>query len=127
MAVTRDMIEAIVNKINDAENNRPNTSVQNTIAMIEECIADDADGFVNGSYVEEYKKLVPRGLYTQSSDYHRKLPHIIIDPPMAVFTWLVTGTFGDISREIHGCTVAEINEDGLFQRFWIYRDRSQSS
>ena len=127
MAVTREMIEAIVKKINDAENSRPNTSVENTIAMIEECIADDAEGFVNGTYIKEYKKLVPSGLYTQSADYHRKLNQVIIDPPVVAFTWLVTGTFGDTSREIHGCTVGEINEGGLFQRFWIYLDRSQSS
>lgn len=47
MAVTRTMIEELIRKLNEAENNRPNTTVEETIAAIDAICAPGFEGRSN--------------------------------------------------------------------------------
>jgi len=127
MTIDRKLIEELIKQLNEAENRRPNISVEETIAGIDAVMAADFEGWANGVHVpnRETGRQSERMLFESIADYHRDIEQVIIDPPFTAFTWRIRGTLGDKVREVHGCSVMEVNAEGKFQRGWVYFDSAQ--
>ena len=48
MTIDRKLIEELIKQLNEAENRRPNISVEETIAGIDAIMAEDVEGWSNG-------------------------------------------------------------------------------
>ncbi|MHA1472063.1 MAG: hypothetical protein ACTSQW_03070 [Promethearchaeota archaeon] len=109
MAVTREIIEETLKKLNEAENNRPNTTVEETIAGIDAVSAVDVEGWKNGVHApnREAERQGERVLFGIMADYHRDFEKVIIDPPYVAVTWKITGTWGDKPAELVGCSIMD--------------------
>ena len=127
MAVTRIMIEELVRKLNEAENSRPNTTVEETVAAIDAVCAPDFQGRLNNQpfHDREIERQGERMLFTVIPDYHRTIGQTVIDPPFVAFEWKITGSHNDTTIEMQGCSIGEINEDGLLKRGTVYVDTAQ--
>ena len=127
MAVTRSMIEETLKKLNEAENSRPNCTVEETIAAIDAVCAPDCEGRLNKEpfHDRETERQGERMLFTNIPDYHRSIWRTVIDPPFVAFEWKMTGTNNDAPIEIQGCSIVEINEDGMLWRGTVYIDTAQ--
>jgi len=126
--IDRSRIEEVLNSLNEAENRRPNVSVEETIAGIDAVMAADVEGWKNGVVHvpnRDAERQTERVLFTLIADYHRDFERVIIDPPFAVVTWRIRGTAGDRTKEMHGCSVFEINAEGKIRRYWLYLDSAQ--
>jgi hypothetical protein len=120
--VTRDMIEATFRALNAAENNRPNTSVEKTIADADAMMAPDVEGWDNGVHKpdREVERQNERILFAAMPDYHRSIEHMVIDPPYGAFNWTITGTVFGKPTEVKGCSLFEFNAAGKIRRYWLY-------
>ncbi len=127
MTIDRSHIERVLKQLNEAENRRPNVSVEETIAGIDAIMAADVEGWHNGVHVpnRDAERQTERMLFESIADYHRVIEQVIIDPPFVAFTWIVRGTAGDKAIEAHGCSVLEVNAEGKQRRYWIYFDSAQ--
>lgn len=127
--IDRSRIEEVLNSLNEAENRRPNVSVEETIAGIDAVMAADVEGWKGEVHVpnREAERQTERVLFTLIADYHRDFERVIIDPPFAVVTWRIRGTAGDSTKEMHGCSVFEINAEGKIRRYWLYLDSAQAA
>jgi hypothetical protein len=127
MAVTREMIEELLRKLNEAENNRPNTTVEETIAAVDTVMAEDVEGWNPQGHVpnRETERQTERWLFGLISDYHRTILRKIIDPPYVAFDAKITGTLNNSPFEFKGCSILECNEEGKIQRYWVYLDTAQ--
>ena len=94
MAIDRTGIQAFLKRLNEAENSRPNVTVDETIARVDAVMADDVEGWTNGVYKpnREAERQGERMLLGAMADYHRNIERIVIDPPFAAFTWKIKGT-----------------------------------
>ena len=127
MDITKDMIRKLIKNINEAENSRPRHTVGETIAAIDSVCAPDFEGRLNNEpfHDRETERQVEKWLFTSIPDYNRTIERTIIDPPYAAFEWIMRGTIDDKRVEVHGCSVAECNEDGLAKRGTVYADTAQ--
>jgi hypothetical protein len=127
MAVTREMIEELVLKLNEAENNRSNTTVEDTVAAIDRVMAEDVEGWNPHGHVpdRETERQTERWLLESIPDYHRTILTKIIDPPYAAFNYIIKGTLSGSPFEIKGCSILECNEEGKIHRHWVYFDTAQ--
>ena len=127
MTISRAGIEETLKGINDAENSRPNVSVDEIITRVDALMADDVEGWHNGVHKpnREAERQVERMLFGAMADYHRDFDKVVVDPPYAAFNWTMKGTFGGKSLEMLGCSILEINDDGKIQRYWLYADSAQ--
>ena len=114
-------------KIYEAENSRPNLSVEETIERLNELREPDGEIIRNGT-IHGNAETEIRGeqyLFTKIPDYHRDYNQVIIDPPFATIAWTIKGTVDGEYAEAHGCSIAEVNEEGKIQRAWMYVDPAQ--
>lgn len=120
--VTREEIENHIRKINQIENNRPNSTVEETLSALNELFPDNAEVWLNGQHIPNKQALQEndRLLFTIFDDYHRDIEHLIIDPPFASFSWCIRSAKHNM--ENYGCSVVEINDSGLAVRAWVYCD-----
>lgn len=127
MTVTKAMIENLIDKLNAAENNRPNSTVEETIASIDAVCAPDFQGRLNNQpfHDRETERQGERMLFTMIPDYHRTIAMKVIDPPYAAFEWIITGTVNGESFESVGCSIGECSEDGLLKKGTVYCDMAQ--
>lgn len=127
MAVTRSMIEDLIKRLNEAENSRPNVTVDETIARVDAVMADDVEGWTNGVYKpnREAERQGERLLLGAMADYHRDIERVVIDPPFAAFTWRIKGASWGKQLEVVGCSVFEVNSKGKARRYWMYVDTAQ--
>jgi hypothetical protein len=128
MAVTRKIIEELLRKLTEAENSRPNCTVEETIAAIDAVCAPDFQGRLNNQpfHDRETERHGERMLFTTIPDYHRTITRTIIDPPFVAFEWEITGTRNGVPSEVQGCSLGEIDENGLLRRGTVYLDTAQS-
>ena len=129
MTIDRSRIEGVLKQLNEAENRRPNISVEETIAGIDAVMAADVEGWHNGVHHpnRDAERQTERVLFESIADYHRVIEQVIIDPPFVAFTWIARGTAGDKAIEAHGCSVLEVNAEGKIQRGWVYFDPAQTA
>ena len=127
MPVGRTVVEKALQRLNEAENRRPKSSVNETIARIDAVMAENVEGWHNGVYVpnREAERQGERVLFEAVADYHRDFERVIIDPPFAAFTWRITGTVRGKALEVLGCSVLEINDEGKVWHYWLYMDSAQ--
>ena len=127
MTVTRNMIKELLRKLNEAENSRPNCTVEETIAALDAVCAPDFQGRVNNQpfHDRETERQGERMLFTVIPDYHRTIGRMVIDPPFVAFEWKITGTRNGAPIEVQGCSIGEINEQGLLRRGTVYLDTAQ--
>lgn len=127
MAITRSMIEELIRKLNEAENSRPNCTVEETVAAIDAVCAPDFEGRTNSQtfHDRETERQGERMLFSMVPDYHRNIEQVIIDPPFAAFTWRVRGTSRGKAIDVQGCSVCEINTEGKLRRGSVYSDSAQ--
>jgi len=127
MTISRTGIEETLKRLNDAENSRPNSSVEETIARIDAVMTDDVEGWHNGVHIpnREAERQGERMLFGAMADFHRDFEKVIIDPPNAVFSWKIMGTLGGKPVEMLGCSIMEFNEEGKTRRYWLYADLAQ--
>lgn len=125
--VTREMINNLIQRLNEAENSRPNLSVEDTILRIDAVCAPDFQGQLNRSsfHDREMERQTEKRLFGICPDYHRTIDQVVIDPPFVAFEWTMTGTFNGVPREIRGCSVGECDERGLLRRGSVYMDMAQ--
>jgi hypothetical protein len=127
MSVTKNMIEELIRKLNKAENSRPSSTVEATIAAIDTVCAPDFEGRSNKEpfHDRETERQGERMLFNTIPEYHRTIGRRIIDPPFAAFEWKISGTLNGAPIEINGCSVLECNDDGLLRRGTVYVDTAQ--
>ena len=94
MIVTKTMIENLIDKLNAAENNRPNSTVEETMASIDAVCAPDFQGRLNNQpfHDREAERQAEKMLFTMIPDYRRIIERKIINPPYVAFEWTMTGT-----------------------------------
>ena len=126
---THDQIHGVLRRLNDGENRRAETTVEETIAAIDAVMADDVEGWTNGAHTpnREAERTTERVLFALMEDYRRTFDRVIVEPPFASVAWTITATVGGNAIEATGCTHFEVNEAGLIQRYWLYLDASQFS
>ena len=127
MTVTKTMIENLIDKLNAAENTRPNSTVEETIANIDAVCAPDFQGRLNNQpfHDRETERQGERMLFSMIPDYHRTIGRKVIDPPYVAFEWIITGTLNGEPIESVGCSVGECSEDGLLKEGTVYCDTAQ--
>jgi len=127
MDITRDMIKKMLQNLNAAENSRPHSTVEETIAAIDAvCAPDFKVSHNNMSFHDrEKERELEKWLFTMIPDYNRTIELTIIDPPHVAFEWIIRGTVDNKQVEIYGCSVIECSEDGLFKRGTGYVDPAQ--
>jgi hypothetical protein len=96
--------------LNLAENDRPASTVDATIAGIDAVHSDDYEGWANGSHLpdREAARKAERVLYEALTDYHRTFDRVIIDPPFASVAWTIIGTIQSAHIEVQGCSNVEL-------------------
>ena len=127
MTVTKTMIENLIDKLNTAENTRPDCTVEETIANIDAVCAPDFQGRINNQpfHDRENERQGERMLFSMIPDYHRAIGRKVIDPPYVAFEWIITGTVNGELIETVGCSVGECSEDGLLKTGTVYVDMTQ--
>jgi hypothetical protein len=120
--ISRDRIESALKRLNAVENSRPNVSVEEISAGIDQIMAPDVQGWRNGMHVPSRaaEREVERRAFGALADYHRTFELMIIEPPLAALTWTIRGTFQGQPVTAPGCSNFEFNEDGRVSRYWMY-------
>jgi ketosteroid isomerase-like protein len=120
----RGGIGEVLRLLNEAENRRPERSVEETIAGIDSVMANDVEGWRNGTHVpnREAERQTERILFGVLADYHRTFDRVIIEPPLASVAWTITGTANGTPLSATGCSNFEIDENGKIRRYWLYVD-----
>ncbi len=86
--------------------------------------ADDFVGSANG--VETGDRAAERDreatLFGTFPDYQRRFVRVVIDPPMAAVSWVLTGSNAElgVKYEVHGSTIFEFTDDARIRRHWLY-------
>lgn len=120
--ITREQIQDILQRLNEAENARVHTSVEETMARIDEIMAPDVEGWRNGVHFasRDAEREIERKSFGALIDYHRTFQHVLIEPPKACISWTIRGTVGDDRIEAPGCSIFEFNDEGRAQRYWMF-------
>jgi hypothetical protein len=109
--------------MNAAENKRPQLSVEETIAGIDDVMAEDVEGWTNGSTTSgrEADRQAERFLFDLLPDYQRTFDRVIIEPPLACVAWTMSGSVEGNRIVAQGCTNFEVTS-GRILRYWLYLD-----
>ena len=119
--VARETIENALKRLNETENARHRTSVEEVSAGIDAIMAPDVEGWRNGIYVPDRasEREVEKKAFGALVDYNREIERVIIDPPFAAAGWIIRGTFNGEAVEAPGSSQFEFNEEGRVQRYWM--------
>lgn len=119
----RDLIEASIRKMVDAENDR-SLSPDEKVAAIDAIMSEDVTGWINGAAQADRAADRQRELefYGMVPDYRRTLHNVVVDPPRIAFDWTFTGTNSDlgIDLEVRGCSIMEFGDHGTVAHYWVY-------
>ena len=128
MAIDRKTVEEALKRFIDAENQRPNLTVEETIQGINAHRDPNIETWVNGVYQPdlETSHQMERLLYSKAADYHGDIFMQVIDPPYVAFNWVARGTIDGEKGEAFGCTIFEVTEEGKMRRAWAYLDQNQT-
>lgn len=120
--MTREQIADILRQLNEAENARPVSTVEETSAKIDALMAPDVEGWRNGVHVPNRaaEKEVEMKAFAALTDYNRQFDRVIIEPPLACIGWTIRGTFQGREVVAPGCSNFEFGGNGLIQRYWMY-------
>lgn len=120
--IDRDGIASALRRLNEAENARPSTTVEQVSAEIDKIMAPDVEGWRNGAYVPDRatEREVERKAFGALTDYNREIERTVIDPPLACIGWTIYGTFDGREVRAPGCSQFEFNDEGRIQRYWMY-------
>lgn len=127
--VTREMIASALRRLNEAENNRPQSTVEETSARIDKLMAPDVHGWRNGVAVPDRatERAAERIGFGALEDYHRTIEHMIIEPPMASIGWTIRGSYKEHKIVAPGASIFEFGDDGLIRRYWMYTNPADFS
>jgi hypothetical protein len=122
--VSREQIERALRELNAAENNRPNTSVEETSARIDAIMAPDVSGWKANAFFPNRaaERDSEHAGFSALPDYHRDIHVMIIDPPFACIRWTIKGTAKGKPVVAPGASIFEFNDDGLICRYWMHID-----
>lgn len=122
--VTRETIEATLRQLNEAENGRPQATVEETSARIDKVMSADVHGWRNGVLFPNRaaERDAERIGFGALEDYHRDFDLLVIEPPLASIGWTIRGTFRGRKVEATGASIFEFGDDGLVRRYWMYVD-----
>jgi hypothetical protein len=114
-------------QLNEAENARPQSTVEETSARIDAVMSPEVQGWWNGVHVpgRAAEKEGERRVFEAMADYHRDIERMIIEPPLASIGWTIRGTIRGHQVDAPGCSVFEFNEDGKVRRYWGFTDMSK--
>ena len=120
--IDRSRIASALRSLNEAENARPVTTVEEVSTKIDAIMAPDVEGLRNGAYVpdRETEREVERKAFGALTDYHRTIERTIIDPPFACIGWTIRGTFEGNEVSAPGSSIFEFNDEGRVQRYWMH-------
>ena len=122
--LSRESIESVLRQMNEAENSRPQSTVEETIARIDAVMAGDVQGWANGVHVPNRaaERDRERVIFGRMADYHREFDLMLVDPPRACVRWTVRGTVQGMEIVASAVSILELNEDGLVRRYWMHFD-----
>lgn len=120
--IDREKIAGALRRLNEAENARPTTTVEEISAKIDAIMAPDVEGWRNGAYVPDRasEREVERKAFGSLADYNRTIERTAIDPPHAAIGWTIRGTFEGREVSAPGSSIFEFNDEGRVQRYWMY-------
>lgn len=120
--ITEDRIADILRRLNEAENARVHSTVEETMARIDEIMAPDVEGWRNGVHYpnREAEREIERKSFGSLVDYNRTFQHVLIAPPKACIAWTIRGTFGGKQIAAPGCSIFEFNDEGRAIRYWMF-------
>lgn len=119
--VTREAIAQALRKLNETENARHRTSVEEVSAGIDAIMAPDVVGWRNGAHVPDRasEREVEKKAFGALVDYNREIDRVIIEPPFAAIGWTIRGTYDGQLVEAPGSSQFEFNDEGRVQRYWM--------
>lgn len=119
--ITREAIAKMLRTLNETENARPHTSVEEVSAGIDKVMAPDVEGWRNGAHVPDRasEREVERRAFGALADYNRVVERTIIDPPFAATGWTIHGSFDGQPVSAPGSSQFEFNEEGRVKRYWM--------
>jgi hypothetical protein len=120
--VSRDHIADVLRRLNAAENDRPNSTVEATSARIDALMAPGVHGWRAGVTVPDRaaERENERLGFGALEDYHRDFDQMIIDPPMACINWTIRGTYNGRAVVAPGASIFRFDDDGLIAQYWMY-------
>jgi hypothetical protein len=120
--LSRETIADALRRLNEAENSRPQSTVEETSDRIDKIMSPDVHGWRNGVFVPNRaaEREGERIGFGALPDYHRDFDHMVIDPPFACITWKIRGTSQGAPVVAPGSSQFEFGEDGLVRRYWMY-------
>lgn len=122
--VTREQIEKTLRQLNDAENSRPGSTVEETSARIDAVMAPGVEGWRGSTHVpnraaERAGEAVAFGAL---EDYHRDFDIMIIEPPYGSIRWTIRGSFQGNPVVASGASFFEFNDEGKVVKYWMHID-----
>lgn len=126
---TREQIETALRSLNEAENSRPHSSVEEVSTRIDALMAADVQGWRNRTHIPSRaaERALEGKAFGALADYNRTFERVIIDPPLACIGWTIRGSFQGQTVEAPGCSNFEFDEDGKVRRYWMYFDPADFS
>jgi hypothetical protein len=120
--VSRETIAAALRQLNEAENSRSYSSVEEVSDRIDKVMSPEVHGWKNGVFVPDRaaEREGERIGFSALPDYHRDFEHVVIEPPLACITWKIKGTAEGKPVVAPGSSQFEFGEDGLVRRYWMY-------
>lgn len=120
--VDRETIAAALRRLNETENNRPNTTPEQISSVIDEIMAPDVEGWRNGTHVPDRatERAVESKAYGALGDYNRVIERTIIEPPLASIGWTIRGSHEGQEVRAPGSSIFEFNDEGRVKRYWLY-------
>ena len=117
----RSDIERLLTELNEAENLLDLTPDQKS-QVVDKLSHPDVQGWANGIARggREEEREQEAFLWSTIGGYHREFDKVVIDPPMAAISWIVTGRIGEDALELMGSTIFEFDESVRIRRFWMY-------
>jgi hypothetical protein len=120
--ITHDEIRQVLRRLNEAENARAHSTVEETMARIDEIMDPAVEGWRNGVHYpdREAEREIERKSFGALADYNRTFQHMLIEPPKACIAWTIRGTAKGEPVEARGCSIFEFNDAGRAIRYWMF-------
>lgn len=122
--VTREQIERTLRQLNEAENSRPHSTVEETSARIDAVMAPGVHGWRGSMHVPDRaaERASEKVAFGALKDYHRDFDIMVIDPPFGSIRWTIRGSFDGRPVVAPGASFFEFNDDGLVVKYWMHID-----
>ncbi len=122
--IGREQIASVMRQLNEAENSRPHTSVEETSRRIDAVMSPHVHGWRNGAVVpnRQAEREAEHIGFARCPDYHRDFDRMLVEPPFATIGWTIRGTIDGRKFATPGCSIFEFGDDGLVHRYWLYAD-----